>query len=296
MLSSGFHSFPSMRALALMYARNGVVIFPCREADSKVGAAKAPYIEGGMHRSTTDEHQINIWWQRWPNAVIGKPCFANGIIVIDADRHGQDDGVSALADHFLIHNFNPNSVPNVRTPRDGMHCIFRRPDALGDAKAKIGPAIDVRDNAYVIAAGSVMANGLQYTLFNGSVEQLAAAICHDTLPELPSWLAKMVAKPVVPLQLKAGSPNFTDQTSEAIQQRLKGLVRTAALASPGERNAKLHWAACRAGELVQAGLITQDAAIALFAEAGAYAGLPARETIATVKSGIASVGRGIRRG
>jgi Bifunctional DNA primase/polymerase, N-terminal len=283
-----------MRALALMYARNNVVIFPCREADSKRGAAKAPYNEGGMHSSTTYDQQINIWWQKWPTAVIGLPCNANGIIGIDADRHGQDDGVSALADHFLICDFNPNSVPNVRTPRDGRHYLFRRPDALGDTKARIGPAIDIRDNAYIIAAGSVMANGLQYTLLNGSVEQLAVAISHDTLPELPSWLSKMAGKPVAPPQRIAGRTNVADQNSEASRQRLKGLVRTAALASPGERNAKLHWAACRAGELIQAGLITEEAAFALFAEAGAYAGLLAREINATVRSGL-SKGRGSAR-
>lgn len=281
----------SMLSLALTYTANGVAIFPCREADGHGSTARAPYIGGGFHCATTDEGQIHRWWRKWPNAVPGLPCRSNGIVVTDADRHGQDDGVLAWLKLSAANKFNPYWVPYVRTPRDGCHCLFRRPVLLRSTKAKIGPAIDVRDNAYVIAAGSVMANGLRYTLENGTVSMLAAAIGGKTLPELPDWLSALMASPALPLPRKVESRNDAVQCAVDVRERLKGLLRTVAFASPGERNAKLHWAACRVGELVQSGVISEEAGFALITQAGTYAGLPAREVIATVKSGL-SKGRG----
>lgn len=296
MVCKGFEPLSSMRALALVYAQNGVAVFPCREANSTSGAAKAPYVDGGMHRSTKDVQQIEIWWQRWPNAVPGLPCCLNEIIAIDADRHGREDGVASLFNLFAAYNLSWDAAPQVQTPRQGVHYLFLRPSALGDTIARIGPAMDVRDNAYVIAAGSVMASGLRYALRNGSVEMLAAAVGSRTIPELPEWLAIMISKPAIALSRKFESWNDAGRSIAHIQGRLKGLVRTAALAAPGQRNATLHWAACRAGELVQEGLIAEEAALALLAEAGTYAGLPLRETMATVKSGIASARGSLRRG
>jgi hypothetical protein len=176
----------------------------------------------------------------------------------------------------------------VATPRNGHHYLFRRPKELGETKGKIAPAIDIRDRAYVIAAGSVMSNGPRYSLQNGSIELLAAAIGSATLPELPDWLSALVAKPTPGKNTATGyaaPPRFTPAGD--VRRRLTGLVRAVALAPPGERNAMLHWGACRVGELVQAGLITEEAAFAMFVEAGSSAGLSTRETIATVKSGVA---------
>jgi hypothetical protein len=64
------------------------------------------------------------------------------------------------------------------------------------------------------------------------------------------------------------------------------LVRTVVLARQGERNATLHWAACRLGELVRQGQIHPDAAFALIVEAGRHAGLSPREAAATARSGL----------
>ena len=280
-------NFDSMLVLALEYARCGVAIFPCRERDGKSAGAKAPYNEGGWHYATTDERQLRYWWQKWPRAVPGLPCRLNGIIAVDADRHGNEDGVDHLFDLFTAFKFGSFSVPYVQTPNHGLHCLFRRPPLLGDTKARIAPAIDIRDNAYIISAGSIMANGLVYTLQNGSLKSLAEAIGGDTLPILPGWLAAMMIKPLaIPQSHYASSVNSIGDLS-GLRRRLSGLVRTVALARPGERNATLHWAACRVAELVQAGLITEEVAYGLFTKAGTYAGLSTRETIATVKSGLA---------
>lgn len=287
---------PNMLEVALIYSRNGVAIFPCREGDRYGRSSKSPYTVCGFHDATTDERQIRAWWKKWPRAAVGLPCNVNGSIVFDADRHGKADGVSAMYKLFSVHDFDPDSVPNISTPRDGLHYYFRRPAALGETRASLAPAIDVRDNGYVIAAGSLMATGLRYQLHSGTLEFLASAIGNKTLPELPPWLFAMVEKPKVDQVQKAHSFESREDDTRDVCNRLAGLLRAVALASPGERNAKLHWAACRAGEMVQAGLIPEAAAIEMFAQAGTYSGLPTRETVATVRSGLAT-GRGVvRRG
>jgi hypothetical protein len=287
---------PNMLALALIYSRNGVPSFPCREGDRYGRSSKSPYTVCGFHDATTDELQIRTWWKKWPRAAAGLTCNVNGIVVLDADRHGKADGVSAMYELFSAYDFNPDSVPNISTPRDGLHYYFKRPASLGETRTSLAPAIDVRDNGYVIAAGSLMATGLRYQLHSGTLEMLASAIGNRTLPELPPWLFAMVEKPTVNQTQTSRSLEYYDSDTKDMCNRLAGLLRAVALASPDERNAKLHWAACRAGEMVHTGLISEAAAIEMFAQAGTYSGLPTRETIATVKSGLAT-GRGVvRRG
>jgi hypothetical protein len=276
-------------SVALTYIRHQVVVFPCREAAGISGTAKVPYIEGGWHNASASSAQIRAWWKMWPNAVVGLPCRVNGIIVLDADRHGMEDGVAALGELFVQHEFETETVPCVSTPRNGRHYVFRRPSQLGDTKARIARAIDVRDNAYVISAGSAMADGRNYALAAGSVEQLAFAIAKKSLIELPEWLIAIVEKAENSNQIATG---FKQSAADInAKPRLAGLIRAVVLAQPGQRNATLHWAACRAGELVKAGTIHRDAAAALLMEAGSQAGLRPREVRATICSGLASVKR-----
>lgn len=275
----------TMLSCALTYAACGVLIFPCREADGKGGNAKAPYIEGGWHRSTCDAAQIVAWWRSWPQAAIGLPCRKNGIIAIDADRHGATDGVAALLALCQRHGFDAGSVPVIETPRSGLHLLFQRPRDLGDTRRTVAEAIDTRDNGYVIAAGSCMANGYGYRLCNGTVEALASAIGRAALPLPPDWLTALLAKPLAASTgyrpLNPTVPHVGD-----MRPRLSALVRTVVLARQGERNATLHWAACRLGELARQGQIHPDAAFALIVEAGRHAGLSPREAAATARSGL----------
>lgn len=276
----------TMLSLALTYAACGVVIFPCREADGSGGSVKAPYIDGGWHRATSETAQIRAWWRSWPHATIGLPCRKNGIVAIDADRHGATDGVAALLALCQRHGFDAGSVPVIATPRNGLHLLFQRPKDLGDTRATVAEAIDTRDNGYVIAAGSIMANGYSYHLCNGTVETLACAIGRAALPLPPAWLTALLSKPLVAAATYYRPSNPTVPPVSDMRPRLSALVRTVVLARQGERNATLHWAACRLGELVRQGQIHPDAAFALIVEAGRHAGLSPREAIATARSGL----------
>jgi len=142
-----------------------------------------------------------------------------------------------------------------------------------------------------------MANQLRYSLLDGSPAQLATAIGKRNLTELPLWLVANVMK--LPTTSAAESRRIEpgiDRSSGATH-RLSALVRKVVSAQPGQRNATLFWAACRVGELVRLGVISDEGALALLAEAGMQAGLHRQETYATARSGVA-MGRtsGGRRG
>ena len=287
----------TMLSLALTYARHGIDILPCHESGSK---AKAPHNHDGWHGAKRNEAQIREWWRRWPNAAIGLPCALNGIIAVDADRHGSGDGVTAFFQHCERNGFDPYLAPCVRTPRDGRHLIFCRPPEMGETKGAIGPAIDIRDKAYIIAAGSVMAGGAGYALEKGTVEQLAAAIGNRTLYPPPPWIQKLMVKEAPSLispKFRKAEPKAEYQTEMpqgAVDSRLRGIIRKVISTAPGQRNPTLYWAACRVGEIVAEGAIPVTAAEAMLCEAGQRSGLSLAEVRATVASGL--TGRGAQRG
>jgi hypothetical protein len=281
----------SALATALTYQRHGVSIFPCYAFGNK---AKAPHTRHGWHEASCDELQIRQWWRKWGNALVGLPCQANGIIVLDADHHGNVDGVTVLFRIFDSCNIDPNSVPCVITPRDGRHYIFRRPQNLGPTKATVANGIDVRDLGYIIAAGSVMfEKRTPYSLVNATVEQLARAISQDdVLPELPQLLIDRIAQQrtsYTPIE----RPNLAINPQQATS-KIAGLIRTVVSAAIGQRNNLLYWASCRAGELVADGAIPENVAQAMLFEAASHAGLKTAETIATIRSGLER-GRGSLR-
>jgi len=76
---------------------------------------------------------------------------------------------------------------------------------------------------------------------------------------------------------------------------LARLVRRVAGASVGDRNNLAFWAACRAGEMVAAGLLNVETAEAVIADAAIRSGLAAREAERTVQSGVRT-GSGGRHG
>jgi hypothetical protein len=61
-------------------------------------------------------------------------------------------------------------------------------------------------------------------------------------------------------------------------------VATVLDAQPGERNNRLHWAACRAAEMIAAGQLDQADAINALTRAGETVGLGPSEIHATIAS------------
>jgi hypothetical protein len=182
---NGVTQFPiSNRAVALDLVRRGFAVFPCRPDN------KAPLITGGFHRASCDPDQVNAWWRKWPDAIVGLPCGRmNGIAVLDLDRHhsGQN-GIAALT--ALGIDPATASPISVTTPSNGRHLYFRWPSGLTCAAHHLPDGIDIRaQGGYVIAPGCAMQDGRRY----GS-----AVIDLDALPPFPDML-KPPPRPVADL-------------------------------------------------------------------------------------------------
>ena len=77
---------------------------------------------------------------------------------------------------------------------------------------------------------------------------------------------------------------------------LKGLVRVVLEATPErDRNTRLYWSSCRAGELVSAGTVDEATAVGVLVDAATRTGLPEAEARRTIASGMRAV-EGVRHG
>ena len=264
--------------LARRYAAAGVPIFPCREFGERT---KSPYTVNGFHQASADSAVLKYWASAHPGALYGLPCGPNAIFALDADRHGNGDGVATIRALFAQQAFDGRSVPMVQTPRDGLHFIFQKPSGLAKTKSKIAEAVDVRDNGYIIAPGNVLPDGRCYVLASGTIERLASAIANRTLPQMPQWLIAAA------LQLHR-APTLFDKPfkSSAPETQLRGLVNAVIGAPTGNRNKMLFWVACRVGGLMRDGAVGEEFALALLLAAGQKTGLGEHEVRATAMSGL----------
>src|SRR5262245_36295524 len=104
------HDANTSSALALAAA--GVKIFPAV-------ADKHPRLKGWQEAATNDCDTISVWWSRAPYALPAIACGANGLVVIDLDRHGNSsDGVRAFEALAAQHGGVPTNVPMVMTPNN----------------------------------------------------------------------------------------------------------------------------------------------------------------------------------
>ena len=79
------------RNLAIAYAKQGIPVFPC-------GHNKRPLTEHGHHEATTGLEQIESWWDRWPDALVGIPSGPGSKLwIVDLDGEvGRRQRISAL--------------------------------------------------------------------------------------------------------------------------------------------------------------------------------------------------------
>lgn len=249
---------------ALAWATACFPVFPC-------GANKAPLTPRGFHDATTDAGIVQAWWAMYPGALIGVPTGpVSGLLALDLDVKRGVDGIAAF--ELVRGNRILPRCPVVRTRSSGLHLFFRHPGerAVKNSAGRIGPGIDVRaGGGYVIVPPS-----LGYEVAADGVP-----------PPAPGWLLDLMVPPAP----TACAPKRTRPGPEAgrhARRALAGILRTAARAAEGGRNAATFWAGCRAGELVAAGLLTEAAAVAAVAEAAVASGLSAREARQAAANGV----------
>lgn len=264
---------------AAALAARGFAVFPCRPGD------KRPAVPGWEQRAIADPDRVARYWPS-PRHNIGIACGPSGLVVVDldkpkdgkemppewADKGGITDGADVFA--YLAEQAGALKWPTTytaMTPSKGTHFYYR---AIGgreirNSAGRIGPMVDVRGSGgYVVASGSVTVDGIYIDLGPADVEPL------------PQWLADLADPPAPPAR------RTLPQTSGEARPhtRFVGLVDTVLNAPNGQRNNVLHWAACRAGEMVREGHVDREAAFRALAQAAEQIGLGDREVQTTISS------------
>ncbi|MFC9087056.1 bifunctional DNA primase/polymerase [Nocardiopsis dassonvillei] len=236
----------------------------------------------GFYAATTDADRVHTMLDLHPRGLLALRTGAiSGTVVVDIDgRNGGNDTMRDL--------INGGLLPETRSVRtgsgDGWHFHYHHPGGrITSGTNKAGQGIDVKaDDAYVILPPSVHPRTGRPYLWHWD---WPTAPMDDLHPALVARL-RPPASPVRPL-----TPRAFDRASRG---RLRGLVQTVLDAPEGNRNDALHWAACKAGELVTTGEITEQQAYDALSAAGLQIGLTVAEIGRDAHHG--TIGSGIRKG
>jgi hypothetical protein len=281
-------SAPLLRA-AIECAERGWHVFPCTPG------GKPPTLRGNWKNlSTTDPAQITNWWTERPYN-IAIDCGKSRLVVIDLDvpghghRHGSAehslgedpdrgtglDGLTAIC----AREGQPFPGPTwtVGTPSGGYHLYYTAPaTTVGISAGRLHRLIDIRgDGGYVIAVGSII-DGRPYTILSTASPQ-----------PMPAWLATLLAKPEPPS--RSGIPRLTGRTDESGSAYARAALSSEAATvarTRQRRHVALNRAAFNLGQLVAAGLLTENEVARELTAAAARTGLPAREITRTIRGGM----------
>jgi replicative DNA helicase len=156
---------------ALDFAARGWYVFPCREkpgqpfirnGEEVIMEEKTPYTAKGLDDASIDPDQINAWWEKWTNAMIGINAGKSGLFVVDIDlKHV--DGLAV----YSTWNINDSAGLQSTTPSGGTHFVFT---GMGKTSTNAKTGIDTRsEGGYFIAPPSKILAGAypgEYRQFN----------------------------------------------------------------------------------------------------------------------------------
>jgi hypothetical protein len=278
----GMHVFPVdhptlPKCAGLMHKRDAA---PCETKNR----GKHPTVKWGAY-ATTDRATIIRDFSGAPRN-IGIACKPSGLLVVDED---EPDALYAYA----------ASVGAVVEPtftvvtRRGAHFYFRQPDGeqFGNSAGALAPFhIDVRGDGsefggYVVGPGSVHSTGHLYRPANAATP----------INEAPAWLldALRPKQPEVPAPRTRLSTTGKASHAENVLDGLVRIVETATVPAGdggGNRNHRLFWAACRAAEHANQGLLNAREAADRLLEAALGKGLSHAEAEGTIRSAYRNTG------
>jgi hypothetical protein len=277
----------SVRRAAIASAKRGWCVFPTRPG------GKEPRRGLSWPRVATADLAA-LERARWrPGENYGIAAKPSGLVFIDLDQPkpgcelparwcewldepGIRDGRDVLA---ILADRAREGWPHtftVTTPSGGTHLYYLALPGRGIGNKPLGPMIDIRgggdgDGGYVLGPGSVL-GGRAYEITDD----------RHAVP-LPGWIADLLDPPrradVPPGRAETGADG-------RVAARLDGLIATVLDAMQGERNNVLHWAACRAAEMVTAGQLTEDQVHDSLGRAAACVGLDDGEAARTIASAL----------
>jgi hypothetical protein len=249
------------RNLAIPYGKQGIPVFPC-------GHNKRPLTEHGHHEASTNLEQIESWWDRWPDALVGIPTGpGSGRWIVDLDgelgRRSFDDFLATTGLELI------DAARCVsRTPGGGLHLIYRlqpgeRPrNRAGDIGIGIDTPVegDLEDAQpapkHLLFVATFIAIERQRIVDNPS---LARAIRHAPTTE---WWAIFEAHEHQRVALQSRFPLADADAPAMRRQALSDLrAQTSALASlTDNRRQTIFGMAARLAKYVTHGVLAADEA------------------------------------
>ena len=227
---------------ALRYVRKGKSILPlhgiqedgsctCGRADCS-SPGKHPRISNGVKGASSDAEQIRAWWERWPDANIGRTT-GSGEGVIDVDMPDGPESIARLREEG-------KDIPETLTQQTGgggVQYFLKFPDDV-PLKNIVGlrEGVDFKGkNAYVVVPPSLHQTGQRYRWT--AIKPIAPA---------PDWLRDLLAEhsngssrrkaDEIPDEIPAGKRNAT-LASLAGSMRNRGASEAAIQAALLKQNA-----------------------------------------------------------
>ncbi|WP_158220332.1 bifunctional DNA primase/polymerase [Kineosporia sp. A_224] len=256
-----------MLAAALDLVGAGWAVFPL--------TGKAPRTRRGFHDATCDPEQIRAWWSAAPGANIGG-AIPGGLLVLDIDpRNGGDATIGRLQ---RTHGPLPDTLTVITGRGDGgRHLYLRRPP--GPVTGARTPGVDVKVSGYMVLPPSTHPDTATPYRWLDPAAPIAAP---------PRWFVRLLrpvdARPnLEPRQLPSGSDRYGLAALAAEAASVAGTTT-------GGRNHALNRAAFKAGQLVAAGLLSDDDVRTALMAAADTCGLLADDghavTLRTIRSGL----------
>jgi Bifunctional DNA primase/polymerase, N-terminal len=281
--------------VALALAAAGLPVFPAEISLQENHWRKKPLIRKWQELATTDPEQIKLWWLQFPSAVPGIELRRAGLVVVDPDRHGGVDGVSAF-DGLVATHGDVKPHPTTLTPGGGQHHYFKQCSdrRCRNRSGSLPDGIDVRgDGGWIVAPGAVRQDGKTYGA-SGGAPLLIDAFSTGSIPTIPVWLVAKIHDRRRTLGSSTGlniailppASETTTREVEYARAALEGAAHDLSGAPIGSRNEALNAAAYHLGRMVARGWIDHASVVIALKGAAISAGLDAEEVEKTLASGI----------
>jgi hypothetical protein len=259
---------------ALPYIEMGWQVFPTRPD-------KRPLCPHGRNDATTVALTIEDWSDKFPDANVSiKTGEASGICVIDIDSEEGELWISSI-------NRSWNKLPDtaVALSGRGRHLYYTYPRLLPlkSADGKLAPGVDIK-----AAGGSITAPVSLHA--SGKLYQWVTPPFGRHLPIIPMWIVMALAKQAPKLGRRSdyeGKPPS--------DEHIKRLLDSVASAPEGQRNHTLNKISFIFGLMVKDGHMVDNQAFNYLLGASAAAGLDQHESTATIRSGLRSGMRTVKR-
>jgi hypothetical protein len=136
----------------------GTYICTCKAGRVCPYAGKHPIPDRGFHAATADVNTVRDWWDEYPDANIGMPMRANGLVAFDFDPRA--GGVSSSATLEAKYGAFPQTVKQV-SGGGGWHLIFLDNPRI-EFPSKLAEGIDIKSSGYIVVAPSTHLSGKAY--------------------------------------------------------------------------------------------------------------------------------------